>query len=126
MCAGRLLQRLHPSAAGSCCVIDIRDLRHACATGAYIQYCLKGKLGLGIGEKKRKYAAEKWVIRCAGVARACVYIWITSRQLLKVKILKLLKMGFPGSKSAPKYNPRVLEQNIQSFKSYNQLKIRKF
>ena len=35
-------------------------------------------------------------------------------------------MGFPGSKSAPKYNPRVLEQNIQSFKSYNQLKIRKF
>ena len=55
-----------------------------------------------------------------------IYIWLTSRQLLKVKILKLLKMGFPGSKSAPKYNPRVLEQNIQSFKSYNQLKIRKF
>jgi hypothetical protein len=55
-----------------------------------------------------------------------IYIWVTSRQLLKVKILKLLKMGFPGSKSAPKYNPRVLEQNIQSFKSDNQLKIRKF
>ena len=35
-------------------------------------------------------------------------------------------MGLHGSKSAPKYNPRDLEQNIQSFKSYNQLKIRKF
>ena len=55
-----------------------------------------------------------------------VYIWVTSRQLLKVNILKLLQMGFSGSKSAPKYNPRVLEQNIQWFKSYNQLKIRKF
>ena len=56
----------------------------------------------------------------------CVCVWVTSCQLLKVKILKLLKMGFPGSKSDPKYNPRVLEQNIQSFKSYSQLKIRKF
>ena len=35
-------------------------------------------------------------------------------------------MDFPGSKSAPKYNPRVLEQNIQPFKSYSQLKVRKF
>ena len=55
-----------------------------------------------------------------------IYIWVTSRQQLKVKILKLLKMGFHGSKSAPKYNSRVLEQNIQSFISYSQLKIRKF
>ena len=35
-------------------------------------------------------------------------------------------MGFPSSKLAPKYNPRVLEQNIQSLKSQNQLKILKF
>ena len=35
-------------------------------------------------------------------------------------------VGFPGSKSAPKYSPRDLEQNIQSFKGYNQLKIRMF
>ena len=36
---------------------------------------------------------------------------------VQVKILKWLKMGFPSSKSDPKYNPRILEQNVQSFKS---------
>ena len=36
---------------------------------------------------------------------------------VQLKILKFLKMGFPSSKLAPKYNPRVIEQNIQSFKS---------
>ena len=36
---------------------------------------------------------------------------------VQVKILKWLKMGFPSFKSAPKYNPRVLKQNIESFKS---------
>ena len=29
------------------------------------------------------------------------------------RILKWLKMGFSSSKLAPKYNPKVLEQNIQ-------------
>ena len=41
----------------------------------------------------------------------------------QVKILKWLKMGFLSSKSAPKYSPRFLEQNIRWFKSYDQLKI---
>ena len=36
---------------------------------------------------------------------------------VQVKILKWLKMSFPSSKSVPKYNLRVLEQNISSFKS---------
>ena len=36
---------------------------------------------------------------------------------VQIKILKSLKMGFSRSKLAPKYNPTVLEQNIQSFKS---------
>ena len=35
-------------------------------------------------------------------------------------------MGFSSSKLASKYNSRVLEQNIQSLKSDNQLKIWKF
>ena len=39
---------------------------------------------------------------------------------------KSAQNGVSWSKSAPKYNPRVLEQNIQLLKSYNQLKIRKF
>ena len=39
------------------------------------------------------------------------------------EILKWLKIGFSSSKLSPKYNPRVLEQNIQSLKSYDQLKI---
>ena len=42
---------------------------------------------------------------------------------VQVKILKWLKMCFTSFKSAPKYSPRFLEQNIQWFKSYDQLKI---
>ena len=42
---------------------------------------------------------------------------------VQVKILKWLKMGFPCSKSAPKYSPIFLEHNIQWFKSYDQLNI---